>query len=1027
MYKNIFFDSFNKDIHLWDDLEGYSKFKYKEYAYTPDPNGQFTSIDGHKVKKITEWSDQALQMGMIYEANVPAATRTLVDLYYESDELSHGLVVLPIDIEVAKEGSYSSTADANNTITSISYYSYKENLYYCLLLDKNRTPSEYNDIVTIKLPEKGEKKVNAKYFTFNSEFDLLKVFLREYNLIKPDVITGWNCLSENSTVWLPDRISRIQNIQDGDILFDNVLVNKSAFTGNKPQYELLDKFGNILYGSENHIIPTYCVPTNKHINITTIKNYYKELTIGEIKNLLGNNNIYTIQQIGNNINDNLVYKDLLINNFDLYCKYDYFDFKLDDNIFREYIKYNPTDYFDSKDMSPNSKFSNKWRFKHCGHLFPRQLILDFIKKSKSITFIFGSNKSVKINIDDIISCDIIQLMGMLFTDGTYNNYDKHYSYCNKELDLMEAYCNILNIESLKDVARGKFKLKTQDNCYYQSFGLNNKFRLLHPFIYHNTKKKNLNIELLSQLSQKQFFAFMSGVIDGDGSVNDCINICNFNNHIEYNIRIFIELLRWNGIITNSTCKSTVRIKSLHKNKPLFENLRLFHTQKSQNLNNIKYFNNMNSSNNKSNWFIDGDLLYIKLKGVQNTNHVVPMYDLNTSTHFFISNGIKVHNCEFYDIPYLYNRICKVLGKDWANGLSPIKICKAKPAGDFNQLKVSIAGVSVLDYLMLYKKFTYSESPNYKLDTISKAELGRGKIEYDGDLQKLYETNIKKFAEYNIVDVELIVAMDAKLNLIDIARGICHKGHVPYEDYIYPSRYLDGAALIYCKRNDLVASTNRAEGKEIEDESAEGAFVKEPTPGLYKWVIDLDLESLYPSNIRTLNISPETKYGRIKNYTEADFVKNVVRKYELELIKDKTPIGKFSDEGFKSNKKYFNTTDELRTYIEKNNLSISSNGILYTLDKPGLLPSILSGWFGERKQYQKLMKQYQMEGKEDLVQLYDKKQLVTKILLNSFYGVLLLKTFRFYDKENGEAVTSTGRSIINFTINLINQYINQKLK
>lgn len=575
MYKNIYVDSWNNDVHIWDDLTGYSKFKYNPYAYQIDTDGQYTTIDGHKVKRVSEWSEQAVKLGLVYEHDVSPTIRTLIDLYHETDEISTGLVILPLDIEVAKEGSYSTTAEANNTITSISYYSYKENLYYCLLLDKNKHPSEYDDVVEINLPDNKIKKVNAKYFTFKTEFDLLKVFLREYKLIQPDVITGWNV-------------------------------------------------------------------------------------------------------------------------------------------------------------------------------------------------------------------------------------------------------------------------------------------------------------------------------------------------------------------------------------------------------------------------------------------------------------------EFFDMPYLYNRISKILGKDWANGLSPLKICKQRPAGNFQQLKVSIAGVSILDYLELYKKFTYSESPNYKLDTICKLELQRGKVEYDGDLDTLYNTDIKKFAEYNIVDVELIVSLNEKLDLIDIARGICHKGHVPYEDFIYPSRYLDGASLVYCKRNNLIASSNKSEGKDNEEDSAEGAFVKYPTPGLYKWIIDIDLESLYPANLRTLNISPETKFARILDYNEDDFINNTDRNYNIELIKDRTPTGMFSDTGFKSNKFKLHGSEELRKYMSETNLSLSTNGILYSLDKVGLIPSILTLWFQERKEFQKLMNEHGAAGNKELKALYDKKQLVTKILLNSFYGVLLLRSFRFYDRENGEAVTSTGRSILGFSMKAANLIYNKEL-
>lgn len=1022
MYKNIHYDKFNNTIHLWDDIEGYCKFEYKPYAYIIDKDGDNITIDGHKVKKVSQWSKSAEEIGLVYEHDVPATIKTLIDLYHDSDDLSTDITVLPLDIEVAKEGSYSTVEEANNTIISISFYNTKEKVYYCLLLDKIRPQSEYSDSFII---DNTDKEIITKYYTFNSEYDLLKVFLREYNLIKPDILTGWNCLSINSTIWLPNKIAKIQNIIDDDILYDSV-VNKSMYTGNKEEYSLIDRLGNSLLASENHIIPVYCVPSGKYINNKTIKKYYEELTIKDIKNKLQYNNIYTIQQLGINKNSNLTYKNLIINNFELFCSYDWFDFKLDHNIFRNYIKENPNFYFDSNDLSLNNKFNNKWRYKLCGKFFPNELILDFLNSSNEITFIFGSNKSIKIDISVELSADILQLLGFIFTDGTYSIYDKNYSYCNKEYSIMEGYYNILNTEKLKNPDHGKFKIKKQDGCYYQSFGLNNKFRLLHPFIYHISKKKNLNIELLSQLSQNQFFYFISGAIDGDGSITDCINICNFNNKIENNPRFFIELLRWNSIVCNLQANTTIRIKAVNRNKILYNSVRLFHPKRKEKLQTIKYFDNKNSTNKNCDWFIDNDLLFVKIKSILNTGNVVPMYDLSTSTHFFISNGIKVHNCEWYDMPYLYNRICKVLGKDWVNGLSPIKNCHLRNTGEFNNLRLFIAGISIMDYLTLYKKFTYSEQPNYKLDTIAKKELGRGKVEYDGDLQKLYDTDIKKFAKYNVIDVELIVALDEKLQLLDIARGICHKGHVPYEDFIYPSKYLDGASLVYCKRNNLIASSNKAE-KDDSDDTAEGAFVKLPKPGLYKWVIDLDLESLYPGNIRTLNISPETKFARILQYSEEDYAKKVDRKYKIELIKDKSTVGKFTDDGkFTESTIILNGSDQLEQYLQKNNLSLSSNGILYTLDKPGLIPSILTLWFKERKDFQKEKNKYESSGDKDLAQLYDKKQLVTKILLNSFYGVLLLKSFRFYDRENGEAVTVTGKSLIGFSMKAANSLISKEV-
>ena len=141
------------------------------------------------------------------------------------------------------------------------------------------------------------------------------------------------------------------------------------------------------------------------------------------------------------------------------------------------------------------------------------------------------------------------------------------------------------------------------------------------------------------------------------------------------------------------------------------------------------------------------------------------------------------NIEFFDIPYLYNRITKVCGQSYANVLSPIN--QVEYLKFRNRYK--IMGVAILDYMALYKNFTYSEEPSYALDFICRKELGRGKIEYEGTLDRLYETDIDKFIKYNINDVELVVDLDNKLKFLDQARGICHKGHVPYEDIFFTTR------------------------------------------------------------------------------------------------------------------------------------------------------------------------------------------------------------------------------------------------
>ena len=356
------------------------------------------------------------------------------------------------------------------------------------------------------------------------------------------------------------------------------------------------------------------------------------------------------------------------------------------------------------------------------------------------------------------------------------------------------------------------------------------------------------------------------------------------------------------------------------------------------------------------------------------------------------------NTDGFDIPYMIRRIKRLMGMGAVNKLSPAGIVEWLK----HREKFRIVGVSSLDYLPLYKNFTYTELPNYRLDTVAKTEIGRGKIEYEGNLNDLFETDIEKFIEYNMVDVDLVYELDEKLQLINLARTICHKGHVPYEDVYYASKYLDGAAIVDLKRNNLVAPNKQF--KFIEEETMDslaGAYVMAPVPGLYKWIYDLDLTSLYPSIIMTLNISPETKIGVIHDFNEEDLLGNNYISKSVTIGNDLIEI------------------DDVKGWLLENKYSVASNGVVYSMDKKGFLPEILAKWFDERVEYKD--KRDTFEVGSDEYKFYDALQLTQKVLLNSFYGVLGLKTFRFHDLDNAGAITATGQSIIKFSAKVINKY------
>ena len=367
------------------------------------------------------------------------------------------------------------------------------------------------------------------------------------------------------------------------------------------------------------------------------------------------------------------------------------------------------------------------------------------------------------------------------------------------------------------------------------------------------------------------------------------------------------------------------------------------------------------------------------------------------------------NIDYFDTPMLYNRIKRLLGERHANRLSPIGQCFWSPY----RKRFFMAGVSYLDYLTLYKKFNYGELPNYRLDTIGQIELGRGKIEYQGNLDQLFRDDIEKFIEYNLVDVELVVEFDKKLEFIDLCRGIAHAGHVPYEDFVYSSKYLEGALLTYLRRRNLVAPNKPADRQErmqaIRDNNEEkfiGAYVKSPIVGKYEWIYDLDLTSLYPSIIMTLNISPETKIGKIQDWDAQKFVKGEVDTYYI------------GDDSI--------SKENLKKYLEQSKFSIASNGVLYRTDSVGCIPGILDLWFAQRVEYKNEMKKYGKAGNKEKYAFYHKRQLVQKILLNSLYGVLGLPAFRFYDLDNATAVTTTGQTVIKSTADMANIKYNKEL-
>ena len=417
------------------------------------------------------------------------------------------------------------------------------------------------------------------------------------------------------------------------------------------------------------------------------------------------------------------------------------------------------------------------------------------------------------------------------------------------------------------------------------------------------------------------------------------------------------------------------------------------------------------------------------------------------------------NSQYFDVPYLYYRMEKILGKSAASYLSPINKInpqnkRDRKTGNFIA-SVQLGGINHLDYMLLFQKFITKQEPSYRLDDIGQKYAKLSKIEYDGNLDQLFETDVEKFIEYNIRDVEILVELERSLKFIELTVNICHLCHTTYETIYYSTVLNDGAILTYLKRKGIVSPNkpttynpnlnigNVIKGiqtnpslrqSEIDEKIAEvkrtqeyaGGYLKEPVPGLYEWVIDLDFTSLYPSIIRSLNIGVETLVGRIVNKNKYD------NQWSLKELRSMDPMDKVTIE--RLNKDYTITATEnvpvglIIKQIEQDDLLISAPGVLFRKDKSSVVCEILADWFAKRVEYKNKMKKAFKAGDTVKGEFYNKRQHAYKIKLNDVYGVFAQNGWRYTDghKMISKAITLTGQRLTQDSITFVNNWINEQM-
>ena len=412
------------------------------------------------------------------------------------------------------------------------------------------------------------------------------------------------------------------------------------------------------------------------------------------------------------------------------------------------------------------------------------------------------------------------------------------------------------------------------------------------------------------------------------------------------------------------------------------------------------------------------------------------------------------NSEGYDIPYMVNRVTRVMSKDDTRKFCLMgQLPKPREYERFGKKEMTydLIGRIHLDYLQLYKKYNYESRHSYKLDAIGEMEVGENKTVYEGTLDQLYNKDFKKFIEYNRQDTMLLVKIHNKLKFLELANALAHENTVLLPTVMGSVAMIEMAIYNEAHERGLVVPDKKRKSiNDDEVQQAAGAFVATPKRGLHEWVGAVDINSLYPSAIRALNMAPETIVAQVRQTLTDQYMKEKGMKLAREKKQykegDDDVTGAILWEGlfgaleytaimnqergtiltvdFEDGRSEEMSAAEIWKMIFDNHKPwiLSANGTIFTYEKEGVIPGLLTRWYSERKD---LQKQAKAAYGTDMYEYYDKRQLVRKILLNSAYGALLNEHCRFYDKRIGQSVTLSGRQIVKHMMSQINEVVEGK--
>jgi DNA polymerase elongation subunit (family B) len=408
------------------------------------------------------------------------------------------------------------------------------------------------------------------------------------------------------------------------------------------------------------------------------------------------------------------------------------------------------------------------------------------------------------------------------------------------------------------------------------------------------------------------------------------------------------------------------------------------------------------------------------------------------------------NSEGYDIPYMVNRVTRVMSKDDTRKFCLMgQLPKPREYERFGKSEQTydLVGRIHMDYLQLYKKYNYESRHSYKLDAIGEMEVGENKTQYEGTLDQLYNKDFKKFIEYNRQDTMLLVKIHRKTKFLELANQLAHENTVLLPTVMGSVAMIEMAIFNEAHARGIMVPDKKHRSDSDDEQQAAGAFVATPKTGMHEYIGAVDINSLYPSVIRSLNMAGETIIGQVRQTLTNQYMKDKGLRLAQEKKRykagDDDVGGAILWEGLFGALEYTAIMNQERGTIltvdyedgRSEEMSaaeiwkmifdshkpwmLSANGTIFTHETEGVVPGLLTRWYSDRKEMQKKLRESTTD--EDR-EYWDKRQLVRKILLNSAYGALLNEHCRFYDKRIGQSVTLCGRQIVRHMMSQINEIV-----